>query len=340
MKFYLPKIEKIVLLGGGPLLVSLALWCKTKKIPIYVVTSPRHSEELVENGLNLAQVLDLHSISYLIDSDISSVDVLNYLSDLSSSFCLSLGAAWIFKESIIQNLFRGRLFNLHGTRLPQNRGGGGFSWQILMGTRLGFCQLHIVDSGIDTGDIVATKEFLYPAFCRVPSDYQRVHLEKNSEFIHDFLENIISSESFFDTGKQLNYLSSYWPRLSTEINGWIDWEENIQSLDRFICAFDDPYEGAKTYLNSEQVHIKNVMADFSDNHFHPFQYGLVYRKGPSWIVVSVKGGSLIIQNIIDENGNDIFEKVQLGDRLVTPIAKIQSRFSRVTYSPKGLNLHE
>ena len=111
MKLHLPKIEKIVLLGGGPLLISIALWCKTKRIPIYVVTSPRHSNELVENGLNLSQVLDIHSISYLIDSDITSVDVSNYLKDLSSSFCLSLGAAWIFKESIIKNLFRGRLFN-------------------------------------------------------------------------------------------------------------------------------------------------------------------------------------------------------------------------------------
>ena len=340
MKLHLPKIEKIVLLGGGQLLVSIALWCKTKSIPIYVITSPRHSIELVEDRFNLVQVLDLHSIPYLIETDISSADVLNYLSDSSSSFYLSLGAAWIFKESIIENLFCSRLFNLHGTRLPQNRGGGGFSWHILMGTRLGFCQLHKVDSGVDTGNLVATREFLYPVSCRIPADYERLYRKKNKEFIFDFIESIISSESFFDTRSQQHYLSSYWPRLNTKINGWIDWEEDIQSLDKFICAFDDPYEGAKTYLNSRQVYIKNVMADFSDNHFHPYQYGLIYRKGPSWLVVSVKGGSLIIQNITDENGNDIFEKVQLGDRLVTPLAKIQSRITRVTYSPKGLNVRE
>lgn len=340
MKLHLPKIENIVLLGGGPLLVSLALWCKSKGVPIYVVTSPRHAEEIVENGSSLSQILDLHSISYLVESDISSVDVLNYLSDLSASFCLSLGAAWIFKAPIIENLFRGRLFNLHGTRLPQNRGGGAFSWQILMGNRLGFCQLHMIDAGVDTGDIVKTSEFLYPASCRTPMDYQRVYVENNLEFILNFIEKIISSESLFHTKKQLDYLSSYWPRLNAEINGWIDWEEDIQSLDKFICAFDEPYEGAKSYLNSKKVHIKNVMADFSDNHFHPFQYGLIYRKGPSWLIVSVKGGSLIIQNITDENGNSIFENVQLGDRLVTPMEKIQSRFARVTYSPKGLNVPE
>jgi len=340
MKVYLPKIEKIVLLGGGPLLVSLALWCKHKEVPVCVVTSPRHSEELIEDNLNLAQILDSNSIEYLVDSDISSVDVLNYLSDLSSSFCLSLGAAWIFKESIIEDLFCGRLFNLHGTRLPQNRGGGGFSWQILMGTRLGFCQLHMVDAGIDTGDIVATREFLYPASCRVTAVYQRIYHHKNREFIIDFFEKIVSSDSSFDTTKQPDYLSSYWPRLSTEVNGWVDWEEDIEYLDRFICAFDDPYAGAKTYLNSEQVHIKNVISDFSDNHFHPFQFGLVYRKGPSWLVVSARGGSLIIQNITDENGNSVLEKVQLGDRLFTPLAKIQTRFTRVIYSSKGLNVRE
>jgi methionyl-tRNA formyltransferase len=338
MNLRLPKIQKIVLLGGSPLLVSLALWCKSRDVDVCVITAPRHAEETIENDLSLLQILDLNSIKYFVESNISAPHLVNYLSDLSSSFCLSIGGAWIFNEDIIKSVFQGRLFNVHGTRLPQNRGGGGFSWQILMGSHLGFCQLHLVDTGVDTGGIVATEEFLYPASCRVPKDYQSVFHEKALDFISGFFERIISSALVFEVTKQSDYLSSYWPRLNTEINGWIDWGEDIQYLERFVCAFDDPYRGAKTYLNSEQVHIKNVIVDFSDQAFHPFQYGLIYRKGPAWIFVSARGGCLIVQNITDKHGNDIYEKVRVGDRLFTPLHKTQSRIKRVSYSPLGLNV--
>ena len=30
-------------------------------------------------------------------------------------------------------------------------------------------------------------------------------------------------------------------------------------IERFICAFDEPYEGAKTFLNDKEVKIKNLV---------------------------------------------------------------------------------
>ena len=57
-----------------------------------------------------------------------------------------------------------------------------------MGSRLGFCQLHIVDTGVDTGDILQTKEFLYPPSCRVPEDYMKVYFEKNKDFVEMYLK--------------------------------------------------------------------------------------------------------------------------------------------------------
>ena len=104
---------------------------------------------------------------------------------------MSIGAAWIFKDYVIKDLFKKKLYNMHGTRLPQNRGGGGFSWQIMMGNRLGFCQLHLVDKGVDTGDIIKTEEFLYPPSCRIPKDYINLYREKNMHFITSFIKEII-----------------------------------------------------------------------------------------------------------------------------------------------------
>lgn len=47
------------------------------------------------------------------------------------------------------------------------------------------------------------------------------------------------------------------------------------------------------------------------------------------------GGSLIVQEVVDENGNDIIQDIRIGDRFVTPSAYIDARYERVTYTPQG-----
>ena len=68
--------------------------------------------------------------------------------------------------------FYNRLFKHHGARLPQNRGGI-FSWQILMGNRVGYCKIHLVNAGADNGDWSDLRS-LYPPKCRLPKDYEQL----------------------------------------------------------------------------------------------------------------------------------------------------------------------
>ena len=328
-------IEEIVLLGGGKFLTTLCMWAKSNGLPIKVVTSPRHAEETIE-GFKLIEFLNEEKIVHLIVDDISVHSVKTFIGNSSKTFFLSLGAAWIFKPSLISEYFKDHLFNLHGTRLPQNRGGGGFSWQILTGNRFGFCVLHLIDGGVDTGDIVCFDEFLYPPTCRKPIDFQKISIEKNFSFVVDFISKHRSSECPLNSIKQQEYLSSSWPRLNANINGWIDWSMDASELDRFICAFDDPYCGAQTLLNNRIVHLKSSAINRQDAVFHSFQAGLVYRKGKHWLCICVKDCSIVVEEIYDEHGNNIFDDVRVGDRFITPVANLESPRSRPVYTPTGL----
>ena len=330
---YIGKIEQVILLGGGALLTSLGWQLKKMAVPIKVVSSPRQAMELVDKDKTLSDILERCDIPLLVKSKLYSDEICEFCGELSNSFVLSLGAAWIFDQQIINDVFGGRIFNAHGTRLPQNRGGGGFSWQILTGNRLGFCNLHLVDEGVDTGPLVATREFLYDSTCRVPLDYQRLYQEKNLEFLLDFIKPLLRRSKHIVPKAQQNYLSTYWPRLNTPIHGWIDWNYGVVELERFILAFDSPYEGAKTVLNGQTVFIKDVLVDHSDPQFHAFQSGLIYRKGVSWLCVCAIGGSLLIGNIRDENGKNIFDSVKLGDRFWTPSEYLDNRNVRVNVTP-------
>jgi len=86
-----------------------------------------------------------------------------------------------FRPNFI-NRFKGRLVNVHSTRLPANRGGGGFSWRILKDDRLGACQIHLIDHGIDTGVILKSRKFEYPSTCRIPVEFHQLTIQQLHPF--------------------------------------------------------------------------------------------------------------------------------------------------------------
>lgn len=328
-------IEGIVLLGGGKLLRKISLWAVSEGAPLKVITSPRHAEE-VEDGETLLDFCSRHKIDHLVAEQITEQSVVRFLADTKQYFYLSLGAAWIFKSEVIERLFNNQLFNLHGTRLPQNRGGGGFSWQIMMGNRFGFCVLHQVDGGVDTGDIIATEEFIYPSTARIPQDYETIYVDKNVDFVIDFIEAHRNGMEAVRPIRQSEWFSSYWPRLNTDLNGFIDWSLNADEVERFICAFDSPYKGASTFLNGKRVFLKRVSTSAQDGRFHPFQNGLIYRKSKDWVCIALKGATLIVEEMRSEDGKNILKDLKVGDRLYTPQSFLENAIDRVIYTPTGL----
>lgn len=324
----------ILLLGGGQLLRLICKWAIEQSIRVEVITSPRHAREK-QDDITLHEFLSRLGVRFVVSSRLNTSEVRSVTKDNINSLAVSLGAAWIVTKKEIQEMFGGKLFNLHGTRLPQNRGAGGFSWQILSGNRLGYCMLHEIDGGIDTGKIWFMKEFIYPPACRIPCDFEKVYVRNTfiffCELFKDSLENAVPQQTI----SQPEYLSTYWPRLSTELNGWIDWNWTAQHIEQFICAFDDPYCGASTFLRGARVFLKKTFLNTQDGCFHPYQAGLIYRKSSSWICVSSIGGGLIIKEIFDLQGRNIIDTLNLGDRFETFQHVLDNSRCRVNLDPSG-----
>jgi len=333
--FTLGPIKEIVLLGGGSLLRELVIWAKAENISVKVITSPRHEKEYL-NKKKFTDFLKGQKIKYIVTQDINKKLVKDFLKDSKDTFFLSLGAAWIFSSSTVSSLFKDKLFNLHSTGLPQNRGGGGYSWQIMMGIKFGYCNLHLVNNGIDTGPIVKNKEFLFPATVRKPIDFQKFAEEKNLEFIKNFISKNRYTKKIIKITSQNEHLSTYWPRLNSELSSWINWAMKAEELEKFICAFDNPYNGAKTLINGKTVKIKNAYLSSQDGSFHSYQNGIIYRKGENWLCVALNKFTLIIKEILDEKNKDIFKKINVGDRLATPSSKLELSHKRIIYTPNGL----
>jgi hypothetical protein len=84
-----------------------------------------------------------------------------FLSEYQScNYTLGIVAGFnkVLPESLIANNAMG-IINLHAGKLPQYRGGSPLNWQIINGESIIGVTIHQIDSGIDTGPILASGSF-------------------------------------------------------------------------------------------------------------------------------------------------------------------------------------
>ena len=110
----------------------------------------------------------------------------------------------------------------------------------------------------------------------------------------------------------------YYPRLYTVRNAYIDWAWTIAEIARFCDAFDAPYSGAASFLNSAEVRLSDVTVSAKRPDMHPFGAGIVVRRhqDAAWIVV--RGGILKVGRVRFDDGADAMGTIKEGSRLLTP----------------------
>lgn len=322
--------DKVLILGGGALALEILAEAEKRSLTPYLITSRRHVSDL-----QFASALRTSNINWLevehLEQGVEQFGV--DFSNRSLNLCIS--NPWILKEDEIDGFFAGKIYNPHGTRLPLFRGAGGFSWQILAGSRLGAVTLYRVTSEIDAGPVVYMDEFVFPSSCRRPFEYENYYAGKLSSFLKTLVQEK-SFDSFLGReAHQSDHLATHWPRLRTEINGHIDWAMSASEIYKFINAFDEPYDGARTYIGDDEVVLRNCHLHEAESNFHPFQSGIVYRLANNWAQVAASGGSLIIQELTDSKGENLLEQLRVGDRLHTPITLLDASKSRARLGPMG-----
>jgi len=330
------KINKYMLLGGGEMLCRFSLYLKQANKDVLVITSERHAEEIIkwDKEMLFKEFLSENKLDYYLVKDINNNK--NVYKDISDDVLgLSFGAAWIFKKDIIDK-FNGRLLNIHGTKLPRNRGGGGFSWIIMQQELCCYNTIHLVNEGVDRGAIIKFRSLFYPTSCRVPQDFYDYYIKTTCQFLQEFISDV-DEEKEINPVSQQEYFSTYWPRLATDIHGYINWAWTLEQIEIFIHAFGDPHKGASTFINGTRVLIIDCFKSYTDGSFHPFQDGIVYRKNEDALYVSKTEGSLIISDIVDEKGKDAKGLIKLGSRLYTPQSYLEKALLyKAIYTPSGL----
>lgn len=321
-------VDTLILFGGGMSVVDFAREAQKRGLKTYVFAAPRHLSEtfLDEQNATFQMILDQAGIPFF-----SSVDI-NTSSDLhrvvtGRSLGLGLGEVYTFSKATI-DLFQGRLFDFMVINLPRYRGGAHFTWQILRNDWTGCWNIQrineeMVPGVFDSGEILKSREYIIPPSARIPEDYFRAARSEAQNLFAEFISEVQAGVFFKPMALQEQF-RSYFPRLYTLRHGFINWAWTGEEIERFICAFDEPYIGASSFIAGTRVFLKSCQMQYADGPFHPFMAGLIYRIEGSCLHVAVKGGSLLVRKISDENGVDISSRLRPGLRLFTPAVSLES----------------
>ena len=172
--FFLNKIKNVCFLGQTSIINQLIEINSKLKINSLIITSPDQKKKNQKQQFIFSEINKKFK-KFLI----------NKINPNETLF-ISLGARWIFKKNDINNLFKKNIINFHGTRLPIDSGGGPLSWRILRNDRIGMQLAHVVTDKIDKGDILKSKKYLFPNWCKLPFEYENYH---NSIFVKLNLNN-------------------------------------------------------------------------------------------------------------------------------------------------------
>ena len=207
-------VRNVVLLGASDFFPEIKAVCEANGARCIVITSPDQQRAAPQLQADI------------VTEELSSAECGNKLNRMlieGEMLTLSFGARWVIKQKVRETLFRGLVLNSHGTRLPNDRGGGAFSWRIMRGDRIGTLVLHQMDDGVDTGPILVSEEYIIPRDVQTPAEHIEYYFQKLSTFACEFIKKVIYSRCDFESAPQSNFSSTYYPRIHTPTHGWIDW---------------------------------------------------------------------------------------------------------------------
>ena len=332
-KFFFNKLRNVVFIGETKILRELRIINHKIGLKTFFITSSHQSKNIKKkNELNLKifDKIDKTFLKYLKKNKLI----------IDNTLFISIGSRIIFKKEIIKNVFKDNLINVHPSMLPIGAGAGHFSWKILNNDRIEMQLIHLVNEKIDAGPIIKYEKGIFPEYCKKPIDYENFFLKNFLKFYSNFIIDLKNQKKFL-LKFQPDYLGFYLPKLNTLKNGFIDWNKNSSEIYRFICAFDDPYQGASTFLNSnykEKIFLKDIFLQSGIHLNHSFMTGLIINKEKKWIEVCTPDNNiLIIKKILNNKIENIIDKLKKGDRFFTPQKKLDdAKMFRAKYTPKGL----
>lgn len=190
-------------------------------------------------------------------NDINSKKGLSILTKNNIDYIFSLSSRFIFKDEI-RNKFKKKIFNIHPSILPEEKGGGTFTYRILNKKKFCAASIHLINKGIDTGQILLKSKKEKLNGYTLPINYLKHTNSIYKSLIKIFIKKIINNQKFSLKNQNISK-GWYLPRFYTDISGAINWSWSGHDINLFIKACSKPYPGAFSFIKYKNKTIKIVI---------------------------------------------------------------------------------
>ena len=149
----------------------------------------------------------------------------------------------------ILKLAKGGAFNVHPGKLPGYRGSFPTAWAILNNEHEIGITIHEMDRGVDTGPIVAQKNYAISPDETGYALYRR-SMELSAEFLFSFLPNLLKKnyksvdQATLGTGSHYGRMASHCP---------IDWKDSASRIRNLVRVHSKPYFPAYSFMKNKMV---------------------------------------------------------------------------------------
>jgi methionyl-tRNA formyltransferase len=231
-----------------------------------------HPEQKRQYGEEMIRAVSLPADRIFDGSQIHEAETFDRIKSLEPDIVISVLFGYILQPEFLDIPPRGSI-NVHPALLPHNRGAYSNVWSIVDGTPAGVT-IHYIDTGIDTGDIIAQREVAVTHADTGETLYRKLESESLSLF-KDTWPRICSN--FINPVKQSGSEGSYHRVSDVERIDEINLEGTYTAkelIDIIRARTFPPYKGAyirngrdKIYLRLQLLHEHELgIDDHGKNH--------------------------------------------------------------------------
>ena len=134
---------------------------------------------------------------------------------------------------------------MHPTLLPEGRGRASIPWAILKDLKKTGVTMFKLNSGIDTGPIIAQIEIQLNNQITATKLYDQI-IDAHSQLIRDNIKSIINGK--LNLTSQDDLKATIWPGRKPE-DGEINFNGSVYDAEKLVRATTHPYPGAFYYKN-------------------------------------------------------------------------------------------
>ncbi len=200
---------------------------------------------------------------------------------------LLVGGFGIILKSLLLQLPRLGCVNMHSSLLPRHRGPNPFQAVVLAGERESGVTFHIMDEGIDTGDIIA--QFPFPvASDATARDVYNAACVTAARHVTSVMDHI-EAEGLHGTPQ--NPAAATYDKRLTDADAWIRWDQSAAAIERLARALY-PSVFTRFRHHGREIQVRRLEINLEAVQGRP---GTVLEVEPCVVVATAAGSVRIVE---------------------------------------------